>query len=268
MRVTHAVRGYGSLPGSYNQEYRIESLSGLYADGADITGGWPDVSGNGLHLADSGAGNRPSYRSNPLGDNVPAARFDAVSEFLQVTGMVSPANSDLTIYSVVTTGHAGVAIGGTVPWSLGRAGVLSNAVGCARGIIGAASLTWGGQANNLGGAVAYGPGFSAQDGLAEGNSGGIFIRRAFCHRWSTRVGNWILSSFVGDTGVIHSYGGAPPANNFSYTALVLGAEYNGGGGKLNFFGGEYSYFARSTTAHTDEQVKNKLRQLRDTYLCL
>ena len=266
MRVYTPYSPIGELPSGFVQEYRIESLAGLYADGADITGGWPDVSGSGFNLPDSGAGNRPNMRLNALGDGIMGARFNGANSFLRVA-VTNAGGSDLTIYAVVYLGHVGVGIGGTVPWSLGRVGVLSNAVGCARGIIGAASFTHGAQANNLSGAVARGGGFSAQDGLAEANSAGLFFRRAFAFRWSSRTGNWIQSMFVGDTVAMTTYGAAPPANNFSYTNFCLGAEHNGGGAPLNFFGGDWQYFARATTAHMDHVVHNKLLQLRQQYNC-
>lgn len=250
--------------GAAGGQFQIESF---FADpDGTLESTWVDSSPSGLgNLVNTGGGTRPTLLTDV--DGIRALRFDGVANFLRRTGMGAVNTSRHTVFLVAKHGFGG----GTIPWSFGRAGVLSNGVGCCRGILGATSVVHGVEANNLGGAVAQSVGPATVDGVSNTNAGGFGVRRAWCFQWggdgqiTARWGGFMhvsgLTSFA-------ALDGDPPVNNFSFTALYLGAENNGGGAPIGFSPVDFSYFSYYPGLQFNGAVVGQeLTRLRAVYQC-
>lgn len=219
------------------QMFAMSSFTGQ-PDGTAITT-WPDISGNALDVANGGGADRPTLVTDPV-DLIRAMRFDGVDDFFRRLAMPAVNTQDLTVF--IVSRHYITA--SDVPWSLGRAAVASNAAGCARGLIGAASINMGAQANGLGGALAHGPGNAVQDSAAAVNTAGQYgPRRAYCFKWTAVHNRWTQLAYMGGHCAGFPLDVTPPANLFTFTACVLGAENNGGGAPTLFCEQDLSYLA-------------------------
>lgn len=251
-----------AAPAGANGQFIIESFAADPDGTLETT--WVDQTGTG-NIANGGGAGRPTLGT--ASDGVRFLRFDGVANFMR-RALAAVNTKNLTLFIVEAHDFAG----GTIPWSLGRAGVLSNGVGCARGILGAASNVFGAEANNLGGAVAQSVAPSSLDGGGTFNTGGFGQRRAWCFQWR---GNGMLTArwggyvSLGHLRAFISLDADPPANNFTYTDFVLGAENNGGGALLSFCPVDYSYFALYPgVAMEPRVVMQELERLRERYLCV
>lgn len=253
------------------QMFEVESFNAI-ADGTLLTS-WSDVSGNALDIANGGGAERPILITDSGNSPIRAVRFDGVANNLLRRGMAAVATEELTVFLVMR--H--YAAGGDVPWSLGRAGAVGAAAGNARGLFGGTTVCPGSQANGLGGATAHGPMNATQDGASTVNTGGPGVRRAYCYKW-TRINRsptemWGELLFGGTGGCAFLFlSNIPLVNQFTFTALVMGAENNGGGALTLFAEQDVSYFAyyegAAALAITPKQVQTELARLRATYQCL
>jgi hypothetical protein len=213
-------------PAGALMKYDVSSFA-AQADGTLITT-WPDLSGNGFDLSNAGGAQRPTYKTNPLGDAVPAVRGDGVDDRLFRTGMPAVNSQELVVFVVMTAGRPVAAV---EPWALGRAAVVDNAQGCTQGSIGP-QFNWkvGCLAgNNLGGNTLRSVGSTSLD---EGNANdvGNNIRRAYAFRWGVRTGPsgsfWGVTCYAG-TRIVAVDLVAAPANPFTFTRCGLFAAADG-----------------------------------------
>lgn len=257
-------------PPGASQIFEVDSFSAL-PDGSLIQT-WPDVSGHGLDISNGGGAARPTLKTDA--DGVRAVVGDGAANVLRRLGMTAVNTFDLTVF--VVQRHTFFS-STKIPWSLGRAATLSNAVGCARGLISAASICHGAQANNLGGAITHSGGGVRQDDAAGVNTAGQYAaRRAYAFTWRniglTANPRWCQTAFLGDVCASIALDVSPPANNFSFTDITIMAENNGGGAPTLFADTELTYFSYYVSGNSSaislRAIWIELERLRAKYQAL
>lgn len=251
-----------------NAAARFEAENLVGANGADF-GNWRDSAGG----ADLAPVTTHALVAVDALDGIRAAAFPGVSTALRRGPGAAVNATRLTVFLVARHYFQGA----TVPWSLGKAAVASNAAGCARGIFGAASVVMGAQANNLSGATAHGAGSTVLDEASSINTAGEYVRRAYCFDWGDVIGGpggvglsfWSFTAYVGAHCATTPLAASPVGTNFSFTTLCLGAENNGGGAPTLYAVLDLSYFAYHVDSPaTRQQIALELARLRARYKCL
>lgn len=239
------------LPGA-RAIFDIRTLMASLVD-ADPIGTWPDLSGNGLDISNTGTA-RMTFNADPDGDGIGEAASDGVNDILLRTGMAAYAGGELTMYLVARWTRQGSAANCGL-LSLGRAS-LDDAVAGAMGLTtyqaGFAEV----ERNSID--------FSAVSVSASQNA-------IYCHSeytwvvlaisWRMVLGRAVLSIWTNGFGVHTDLGTTLPA--WDYTTFALGGRWRGSAGEYQKAG--FRYWSIYHLGHRDWEINHQLQFLGHTF---